>query len=98
MPSRTEYHRHLTFRQEIERAHHVIAGGDLMVDVLDARPVGRKQRDRVMHLIDAQQRGIADPVAHSGVAHFGPERLVTGRVGGAESDVAESRDPGTRSP
>ena len=63
-----------------------------MVDVLDARPVRRKQRDRVMDLVDAQQRRIADPVAHPGVAHLGPEGLVAGRVGGAEPDVAESGD------
>jgi len=60
--------------------------------VLDTGTVRRKQRDRVMDLVDPQQRRIADPVAHSGVAHLGPEGLVAGGVGGAESDVAESGD------
>ena len=53
----------------------------LMVDVLDARSVGRKQRDRVMELVDTQQRRVADSVAHSGVADLGPEHLIAGRVG-----------------
>jgi hypothetical protein len=65
-----------------------------MVDVLDARSVGRKQRVRVMDLVDTQQRRVADSVAHSGVADLGPEHLIAGRVGGAESDVAESSNPG----
>jgi hypothetical protein len=65
-----------------------------MVDVLDARAVRRKQGDRVMDLVDAQQRRIADPVAHAGVADFGPEGFVAGRVGRAQSDVAEPCDPG----
>src|SRR4029077_5989995 len=50
MPSWSEHHRPPAFRQEIERTHHVVAGGDLMVDVLDAGPARRKQRDRVMDL------------------------------------------------
>jgi hypothetical protein len=32
-------------RSEVERAHDVVAGLDLMIDVLDAGAVGRKQRD-----------------------------------------------------
>jgi hypothetical protein len=67
--------------REIKRAHHVIACGDLMIDVLDARSVRRKQCDRVMDLVDAQQRRIADAVTHPGVAHLGPECLVARRVG-----------------
>ncbi len=94
MASRPEHHGHLTFGKEIERAHHVVAGGDLMVDVLDTRPVRRKQRDRVMDLVDTQQRRISDPVADPRVAHLGPEGLVTHCVGGAQPDVAETGDPG----
>lgn len=94
MPSRSEHHGYSTFGQEMKRAHHVVARGDLMVDVLDARSVGRKQRDRVMELVDTQQRRVADSVAHSGVADLGPEHPIAGRVGGAESDVAESSNPG----
>src|SRR6266545_3869727 len=62
MPSRSEHHGHSAFGQEIKRAHHVITCGDLMIDVLDARSVRRKQCDRVMDLVDAQRRRIADAV------------------------------------
>ncbi len=94
VPARTEDHAHLPVLQELVRAHDVVTGLHLMVDVLDARPVGRKERDGVMDLVDPQQRGIADPVAHAGVAHLGPERLVADCIGGAKTDVAEPGDPG----
>jgi hypothetical protein len=94
MPSRPEHHRYAAFGQEMKRSHHVIARGDLMVDVLDACSVRLKQCDRVMDPVDTQQRGIADPVAHARVADFGPESFITRRIGGAESDVAKPRDPG----
>src|SRR5712671_6717389 len=77
----------------MERAHHVVAGGNLMVDVLYARAVRREQRNRMMDLVDPQQRRVADPVADPGIAYAGPEDLVAGRVSGAQSDVAESGDP-----
>jgi SAM-dependent methyltransferase len=94
VPSGPEHHGHSAFGQEIKRAHHVIACGDLMIDVLDARSIRRKQCDRVMDLVDAQQRRIADAVAHPGVADLGPKSFITPCVGGAEPDVAESSDPG----
>jgi transposase InsO family protein len=56
MPSRPEHHGYSTLRQEMKRTHHIVARGDLMVDVLDPRSVRRKQRDRVMDLVDTQQR------------------------------------------
>src|SRR6266508_2263178 len=81
MTSRSEHHGYSAFGQEIKRAHHVIACGDLMIDVLAARSVRRKQCDRVLDLVDAQRRRVADAVTHPGVAHLGPECLVARRVG-----------------
>src|SRR5256886_10218119 len=80
MSSRPEHHGYSAFGQEMKRTHPVVARGDLMVDVLDPRSVRRKQRDRVMDLVDTQQRRIADAIAHSGVADFVPERLIAARV------------------
>ena len=71
MPPGSKHHRYLALGEEIERAHHIVAGFDLVVDVLDARAIRRKQRDGVVNLVDAQQRRVADPVADPGVAYFG---------------------------
>ena len=92
MPSGTEHHRHLARRQEIERAHHVVAGSDLMVDVLDAGPIRRKQSNGVMHFVDAEQGRITDSVAHPGIAHPGPKDLVARRISCAQPDMAEPCD------
>ena len=73
----------------MERAQDVVAAFDLMVDVLDPAKFRRKQRDRVMDLVDAQQRGVADAVGDADVADLRPKALVAGRVRGAESDMAE---------
>jgi hypothetical protein len=78
--------------QEMERTHDVVTGFDLMIDVLDARPIGLKQSDRVMHVGDAQERRIADSIGHSRVADAGPEFLVANDVGRAKTDVAEASD------
>ena len=69
-----------------------------MVDVLDACPARRKQRDRVMDLVDAQQCRIADAVADSRVADLGPEGIVAGGVGGAEPMWLNPVIPASRSP
>ena len=79
MPARPKDHGYSAFGQEIKRAHHVIACGDLMIDVLDARSVRRKQCDRVMDRVDTQQRSIADAVTHPGVAS--PRRWCKVRYG-----------------
>ena len=52
MPSRSECYRDALFLQEMIGAHHVVAGLDLMVDMLDSVAVRWKQRDRMMNLID----------------------------------------------
>jgi hypothetical protein len=44
------------------RPHHVVAGFDLVVDVLDSRAIRCKQRNRMMNLVDAQKRRIPDAV------------------------------------
>ena len=51
---------------------HVVASGDLMVDVLDAGPARRKQRDRVMHLVDDSRRYHGERDAGiTGFSHIG---------------------------
>src|SRR5262245_8081050 len=79
--------------EEVERAHDVVATLDLMIDVLNAGPAARKQGDRMVHLVDAQQRRVADAVAHTRIAHFRPEGLVPGRIGRVQPDMAEPGDP-----
>ena len=81
MPSRTECYRDAPLFQEMIGAHHVVAGLDLMVDVLDSDVVGWKQRDRMVYLINTQQRGIADTIGDAGVANGGPELLITDDIG-----------------
>ena len=81
MPSRAECYRDALFLQEMIGAHHVVAGLDLMVDVLDSGAVGWKQRDRMVYLINTQQRGIADTIGDAGVANGGPELLITDDIG-----------------
>ena len=63
MPAGAEHDRDAALVQEIIRAQHVVAGLDLMVDVLDAGPWRPYQRNGVMDRIDAHQRNIADAVA-----------------------------------
>jgi hypothetical protein len=62
-------------------AHHVVTGLNLMVDVLDSGAVGWKQRDRMVYLINTQQRGFADTIGDAGVANGGPELLITDDIG-----------------
>ncbi len=81
MPSRAECYRDAPLLQEMIGAHHVVAGLDLMVDVLDSGAVGWKQRDRMVYLINTQQRSIADTIGDAGVANGGPELLITDDIG-----------------
>src|SRR5262249_50048637 len=89
-----EHDRHLPLAKKIERAHDVVAGGDLMIDMLDPGSLGWKQCNGVMDRVDAQQRCIADPVTDPRVADVGPEELVAGGISGAKPDVAEAGDAG----
>ena len=81
----------LPIPKKMERAHDVVARLHLMVDVLNSRLGRGKERDRVVHFVDAQERGVADPVADARVAHLRPEGLVPHRVGRAEAHMAEAR-------
>jgi len=94
VPSGAEHDPDLPLAQETIRAHHVVGALHLMVDVLDAGAIGREQRNRVMHFVDAQQRRIADAVAHARVADPRPERLVAGGIRRAQADVAKAGDAG----
>ena len=69
--------------EKVQRPHDVVGGLDLVVDVLDARTIGREKRNRMVHLIDAKQGGVADAVADARIAHLRPEGLVANRVGRA---------------
>src|ERR1700752_1486728 len=94
MPSGAKRYRDAHFLQEIIGAHHVVATFDLMVDVLDSDNVRWKQRDRMMHLINAQERGIADPIGDAGVADLTPELIIAVHVGGAKADMTKACNPG----
>ena len=72
----------------------VVCARDLMIDVLDTGPVGRKQGDGVVDLVDPEQRRVTDAVADPGIAHPCPELLVASRVGRAQPDMAEGGDTG----
>src|SRR5712671_1003417 len=94
MPSRAECYRDALSLQEMIGAHHVVAGRDLMVDMLDSGTVRWKQRDRMVHLIDTQQRGIADTIGDAGVANMSPELLIAGHVGRTKADMTKAGNPG----
>src|SRR5258708_37755652 len=94
MPSGAECYRDAFFLQEMIGTHHVVAGLDLMVDMLDSVTVRWKQRDRMMHLIDAQQRCIADTVGDAGIASLSPELLVAGHAGRTKAHMTKSGNPG----
>ena len=59
--------------QEVLGLHHVVDILDLVVDVLHAGCGDGKQRDRMMHGADAQERRIAEPIGDARVAQLGPE-------------------------
>ena len=94
MPARAEHHFDPPLVQEMERPLNIIGAFDLVVDVLDAGPVGRKQRYRMMHGIDPQKRRVANTIGHTGVANLRPELFVSRCVGGAEPDMREPGDTG----
>ena len=73
MAAGAEHHLHLAAAQELIGTHDVVAGLDLMVDVLDAWTRRREHGDGVVHLVDAQERRLADAVAHPGIGHPRPE-------------------------
>src|SRR6516162_2644518 len=94
MPSRPKHDSDLPFGEEPERPHDVVTALDLVVDVLDTGVGGRKQCDRVMHFVDAQEWRIADPVAHARIANPCPEYLIAHGVRGAQANVTEAGDAG----
>jgi len=95
VPARSEYDAYAAlFAQEIPRAHHVVDRLDLVVDVLHAGVGAREKRDRMVDFIDTQQRRRAEPVADARVEDARPERLVAHGVRRAQTDVAETGDPG----
>ena len=94
VPARSEDDRHLMLLQETMRALDVVGGLDLVIDVLDAGCRPGKQRDHMMYRSEAEQRRIADAVAHAGIAYGGPERLVPHDVGGIQTDMAEAGHAG----
>src|SRR5882762_9585229 len=63
-----------------------------MVDVLYTVSVSWKQRNLVMHGVDAQQRRGSNPVAHPSIACLGPELLVSLRGLRVKTHVRKSRD------
>ncbi|MCY1538586.1 hypothetical protein D9M68_741340 [compost metagenome] len=94
MPARPEGDGHTTLLQEVPGAHHVIDARDLEVDVLHADLVRGEQGDLVVHLVDAQQRAIADPVADPGAEHRGPEKQVALDIAAVQTEMTELGDPG----
>src|SRR6516225_6655864 len=94
VPSRPKHDSDLPFREEPEGTHDVVAALDLVVDVLDTGVVGREQCNRVMHFVDAQERRVADTIAHARIADPSPERLVAHGVRGAQANMTEAGDAG----
>ena len=94
MPSRPKHDSDLPFGEEPERPHDVVTALDLVVDMLDTGAAGREQCDGVMHFVDAQERCVADTIAHTRIADPSPERLVAHGVRGAQANVTEAGDAG----
>ena len=63
MPTWAEDDVYLAFSEEMVGALDVVCALDLMIDVLDTGPVGRKQGYGVVDLVDPEQRRVADAVA-----------------------------------
>src|SRR5713226_501875 len=73
MAAGPENNRHPALAEIIKRPQHVVAGFDLMVDMLDAGLRRAHQCDGVVNRVDAHQGNIADAVADARVADLGPE-------------------------
>ena len=93
MTPRAEDDAHALVLEPVVGAHHVVDRAHLEVHVLHARALRGEEGDLVVHLVDAQEGGVADPVAHPGAELAGPEALVAPGVGGAQPHVAERGDP-----
>src|SRR5216683_8228924 len=48
----------------------------------------------MVHLINAEQSGVADTIAHPSVAHLRPEGFVANRLGRAQADMTEASNTG----
>ena len=81
MPSGTEHDWYAALVEEVVGTQHVVAGLDLVVDVLDAGLRRAHQRDGVVDGADAHQRDVADAVADPGVADLNPESFVARGIG-----------------
>ena len=57
--------------------------------MLNARMVGGKQRDAVVHLIEGHQGCIPDAIIRANIEQPRPERFVAARIGGLQADMAE---------
>src|ERR1700685_2331161 len=53
--------------QEVVRTHDIVDALDLMIDVLNARPLRREQCHSVVHGIDPKKRRFPDPIADTRV-------------------------------
>src|SRR6202041_1824038 len=51
------------FTKEVVRTHDIVDAFNLMIDVLNTRPRRREQCHSVVHGVDPQKRGFADPIA-----------------------------------
>src|SRR6476660_6214349 len=94
MSSRPECDVDAALVQKMQGTHDVVGGLDLVIDVLNASPIGREQRNRMMHLVDPQECRVTDPVADPSIADLCPERFVTHWVGRAQADVTETSNTG----
>src|SRR5579859_3605965 len=93
MPSGPEADVHSFLTQEVIRAHDVVDGGDLMVDMLDPMARRGEEGDLVMDLVNSQQRRLADPVADLRPAGPRPELLITRRRIGVQPNMGEPCNP-----
>ena len=92
MAARTKYDRNALLIQEVIRAQHIVIAGNLMVDMLNTRLRAGRHCQRMMYGVNPHQRDVPDAIAYTSVADLGPKLLVTYRIGGAEANVAETRD------
>ena len=76
-----EDHPNAPLLEKMIGSHDIVAGFNLMIDVLDAGSIGWKEGDGVMYVGDAQERRIADSIGYSCVADAGPEFLIANDVG-----------------
>jgi len=81
--------------QEVPVPEEIVDGGDLEVQVAQARPVTLEDGELVVHRVDAQQAGpVANPVRDPGVEASAPVPVGVVDVGSVQAQVPELGNPG----